>query len=135
MKKVFLKSALILMSAWSLQAQAADKVKVGILLPLTGTFAAVADTQKEGALLAIDDVNKRGGLNMPGGKVEVEGIVEDDEAKQDVGVRRYRYMRDAGDKGLYAVDPLPFPPLIIGGTGICSTIFIGDVVCPCAGEF
>ena len=72
-------------------AQAADqpdKIKVGILLPLTGTFAAVAETQKQGALLAIDVVNKRGGLNMPWGKVQVEGAVDDDEAKLDVGVRR-----------------------------------------------
>ncbi len=69
-----------------------DKVKVGILLPLTGTFAAVAETQRDGALLAIDVINKRGGLNMPWGKVTVEGVVADDEAKQDVGVRRYRYM-------------------------------------------
>jgi len=29
-----------------------SKIKVGILLPLTGTFGAVAETQKEGALLA-----------------------------------------------------------------------------------
>ena len=29
-----------------------SKVKIGILLPLTGTFAAVAETQKQGALLA-----------------------------------------------------------------------------------
>ena len=29
---------------------------------------------------------------MPGGKVEVGGIVDDDEAKLDVGVWRYRYM-------------------------------------------
>ena len=68
-----------------------NKIKVGILLPLTGTFAAVAETQKQGALLAIDVVNKRGGLNMPWGKVTVEGVVDDDEAKLDVGVRRYRY--------------------------------------------
>ena len=33
------------------------------------TFAAVAETQKEGALLAVDVVNKKGGLNMPWGKV------------------------------------------------------------------
>ena len=128
MKKVLITSLLIATCALSITAQAADKIKVGILLPLTGTFAAVAETQKEGALLAIDDVNKRGGLNMPGGKVEVEGIVEDDEAKQDVGVRRYRYMRDEGVKGLggqtfaplaYAInalvgkDPLPYYPVCV----------------------
>jgi branched-chain amino acid transport system substrate-binding protein len=81
-------------------AVAAEPVKVGILLPLTGTFAAVAETQRDGALLAVDVINKRGGLNMPGGKVMVEGIVADDEAKLDVGVRRYRYMVSEGVKGV-----------------------------------
>jgi len=76
------------------------KILVGILVPLTGNFAAVAETQKEGALLAIDVVNKRGGLNMPGGKVMIEGVVADDEAKQDVGVRRYRDMVAEGVKGV-----------------------------------
>ena len=77
-----------------------SKAKIGILLPLTGTFAAVAETQRDGALLAIDEVNKRGGLNMPGARVMLEGVVQDDEAKQDVAVRRYRYMVDEGVKGV-----------------------------------
>ena len=50
-----------------------DKIKVGILLPLTGTFAAVAETQRDGALLAIDVVNKRGGLSMPWEKSRSKG--------------------------------------------------------------
>jgi branched-chain amino acid transport system substrate-binding protein len=103
-------------------------IKVGILLPLTGPFAAVAETQKEGALLAIDVINARGGLNMPGGKVKVEGVVADDEAKQDVGVRRYRYMVSEGIKGMggqtwaplaFAInaivskDPMPYFPVCV----------------------
>jgi branched-chain amino acid transport system substrate-binding protein len=119
---------------WSLSgfgaAVAAEpsKVKVGILLPLTGTFAAVAETQKQGALLAIDVVNRRGGLNMPWGKVTVEGVVDDDEAKLDVGVRRYRYMVAQDVKGVggqtwaplaYAVnaivsrEPMPYFPVCV----------------------
>jgi branched-chain amino acid transport system substrate-binding protein len=111
-------------------ALAADpsKIQVGILLPLTGTFAAVAETQRDGALLAVDVVNKRGGLNMPGGKVMVEGVVADDEAKQDVGVRRYRYMVSEGVKGVggqtwaplaYAInamvskEPMPYFPVCV----------------------
>jgi ABC-type branched-subunit amino acid transport system substrate-binding protein len=105
-----------------------DKIKVGILLPLTGTFAAVAETQRDGALLAIDVVNKRGGLNMPWGKVTIEGVVADDEAKQDVGVRRFRYMVSEGVRGLggqtwaplaYAInamvqkEPLPYFPVCV----------------------
>jgi branched-chain amino acid transport system substrate-binding protein len=104
------------------------EIKVGILLPLTGTFAAVAETQKEGALLAIDVVNRRGGLNMPWGRVKVEGVVGDDEAKQDVGVRRYRYMASEGVKGVggqtwaplaYAInaivskEPMPYFPVCV----------------------
>ena len=103
-------------------------IKVGILLPLTGTFAAVAETQKEGALLAVDAVNKRGGLNMPWGKVTVEGVVADDEAKLDVGVRRYRYMVSEGVRGVggqtwaplaYAInavvmkEPMPYFPVCV----------------------
>ncbi len=104
------------------------QIKVGILLPLTGTFAAVAETQKEGALLAVEVVNKKGGLNMPWGRVKVEGVIADDEAKQDVGVRRYRYMVSEGVKGLggqtwaplaYAInamvakEPLPYFPVCV----------------------
>ena len=130
-KTIFQTIALSLFAAISINSsQAADPppIKVGILLPLTGTFAAVAETQRDGALLAIDVVNKRGGLNMPNGKVKVEGIVADDEAKQDVGVRRYRYMVEEGVKGLggqtfaplaYAInamvhkDPLPYFPVCV----------------------
>ena len=120
--------AVSICSIAGVNAAEANKIKVGILLPLTGTFAAVAETQREGALLAIDVVNKRGGLNMPGGRVQVEGIVQDDEAKQDVGVRRYRYMVSEGVKGLggqtwaplaYAInamvmkEPLPYFPVCV----------------------
>jgi branched-chain amino acid transport system substrate-binding protein len=105
-----------------------DKIKIGILLPLTGTFAAVAETQRDGALLAVDVINNRGGLNMPWGKVKLEPVVADDEAKQDVGVRRYRYMVSEGVKGLggqtwaplaYAInamvskEPLPYFPVCV----------------------
>lgn len=104
------------------------KIKVGILLPLTGTFAAVAQTQRDGALLAVEVVNKKGGLNMPWGKVKVEGVVYDDETKLDVGVRRYRYMLEEGVKGVggqtwaplaYAInalaqrDPMPYFPVCV----------------------
>ncbi|MDR5694530.1 MAG: ABC transporter substrate-binding protein [Armatimonadota bacterium] len=103
-------------------------IKIGILLPLTGPFAAVAETQKNGALLAIDVVNSKGGLNMPWGKVRVEGIVADDEAKLDVGVRRYRYLVEQGVKGVvgqtwaplaYAInavvkrEPMPYFPVCV----------------------
>ena len=130
MKKLVSLIAAAALSVLAGQAGAASpqKVKIGILLPLTGTFAAVAETQKEGALLAVDVINKRGGLNMPGGKVMLEGVVQDDEAKQDIGVRRYRYLVSEGVKGVggqtwaplaYAVnaivskEPMPYFPVCV----------------------
>jgi branched-chain amino acid transport system substrate-binding protein len=127
---VFLSIFLVFGVLYQGTATAADptKIKVGILLPLTGTFAAVAETQKQGAELAVDVINKRGGLKMPWGKVAVESVVADDEAKQDVGVRRYRYMVDEGVKGVggqtwaplaYAInaivtkEPMPYFPVCV----------------------
>lgn len=106
----------------------ARSIKVGILLPLTGPFAVVAETQKNGALLAVDVINQKGGLDMPEGKVMVEGVVADDEAKLDVGARRYRYLVAQGVKGVggqtwaplaYAINamvkkaPMPYFPTCV----------------------
>ncbi|NBY18499.1 MAG: ABC transporter substrate-binding protein [Betaproteobacteria bacterium] len=127
-KRLLSIAALLLATSTGSFASDPAKVKIGILLPLTGTFAAVAETQRDGALLAIDVINKRGGLNMPSGKTLLEGVVQDDEAKQDVGVRRYRYMVEEGVKGLggqtfaplaYAInamvskEPLPYFPVCV----------------------
>jgi branched-chain amino acid transport system substrate-binding protein len=82
---------------------AADNPKVyklGFITSLSGTFAAVAETQKKGVLLAVDQINARGGLNMPWGKVMVEVITKDDEAKLDVGVRRFRELIAEGANGV-----------------------------------
>ncbi len=65
---------------------------------------------------------------MPWGKVAVEPVIADDEAKQDVGVRRYRYMVSEGVKGVggqtwaplaYAInaivskEPMPYFPVCV----------------------
>jgi len=70
--------------------------KLGILLPYTGTFAAVAETQKQGILLAVEQKNAEGGLNMPWGKVKIEVDNQDDETNINTGVRRFRYLKDQG---------------------------------------
>lgn len=77
-----------------------DVFKIGFLSSLSGTFAGVAETQKKAFILAVEEVNAKGGLDMPWGKVKVEYIVKDDEAKLDVGVRRFREM--VGD-GIHAL--------------------------------
>lgn len=73
-----------------------DKFTLGILLPLTGPFSAVAKTQEQGALLAVEEINAAGGLQMPWGKIPIIPLVMDDQASLDVGVRRFEYLREAG---------------------------------------
>ncbi len=73
--------------------------KLGFMTSLSGAFAVLAETQRKGTELAVAEVNARGGLNMPWGKVPVKLLTKDDEAKLDVGVRRYRELVEAGING------------------------------------
>ncbi len=132
MRKIGAGVAILVMFAVATSALAGaanpTTIRIGILLPLTGPFAAVAETQRNGAMLAIEQVNERGGLRMPWGRVRVEAVVADDEAKLDVGVRRFRYLLDQGVKGvvgqtwaplIYAInavvkrEPIPYFPVAV----------------------
>ena len=66
-------------------ALAADKpYKIGCIMPLSGAAAAVGKSGLVGAQMAVDRINKAGGIN----KRPVQLIAEDDELKPDVGRRR-----------------------------------------------
>ncbi|MFA5513870.1 MAG: ABC transporter substrate-binding protein [Sphaerochaetaceae bacterium] len=78
------------------QKENPTEFKLGFMTSFSGTFAAVAETQRMGVNLAVKEVNDAGGLNMPWGKVKVTVLEKDDEAKLDVGARRYRELKDAG---------------------------------------
>src|SRR5437588_11638649 len=67
-----------------LRAQSKDPVRIGFPLPLTGPFAAIAGDMKQGAELAVDELNAKGGIL--GRKVEL--LVRDDQLKPQVGAQR-----------------------------------------------
>jgi branched-chain amino acid transport system substrate-binding protein len=78
-------------------AESQPKVyKLGFLSGLSGPLAQAAETQRKAVALLVDQVNAKGGLNMPWGKMTVEMITKDDEMKLDVGVRRFRELVEAG---------------------------------------
>lgn len=62
-------------------AQAAEKVKVGVLLPLTGSQAKFGEIEKRSYEMAAEEINAKGGIN--GSMIEL--IFEDDTGKPDVG--------------------------------------------------
>ena len=66
---------------------AADKpVKIGFVYIMSGPFATYGQFAKQGAELAIDEINKAGGID---GR-KVEALFEDDTGKPDVGIRVIR---------------------------------------------
>lgn len=97
--------ALIMPAAVFAQGQQAvveepEVFKYGFLSSLSGTFAGVAETQRKAFILAVEQKNAEGGLDMPWGNVPIETMIADDEAKLDVGVRRLREMLDQGISAL-----------------------------------
>ena len=67
-----------------LRAQGSDSIRIGFPLPLTGPFAAIANDMQQGAQLAVDELNARGGIL--GRKVEL--LIRDDQLKPQVGAQR-----------------------------------------------
>ena len=66
---------------------AADKpVKIGFVYIMSGPFATYGQFAKQGAELAIDEINKAGGINGQ----KVEALFEDSSGKPDVGIRVIR---------------------------------------------
>jgi branched-chain amino acid transport system substrate-binding protein len=60
---------------------AADTIKVGVLLPLTGSMAKFGEIEKRSYEMAAEEINAKGGVN--GKKIEL--LFEDDTGKPDVG--------------------------------------------------
>ena len=74
--------------------------KLGFITGLSGALAHAAETQRKAVVLLVEQVNAKGGLNMPWGKIKIELLVKDDEMKLDVGVRRFRELVEAGVHGV-----------------------------------
>jgi branched-chain amino acid transport system substrate-binding protein len=74
--------ALALILVFGGRAWAADEIKVGLLYPLTGIYAAPGKQDVEGVTLAFEEVG-----NQIGGR-KVVLVVEDDEAKPEVALAK-----------------------------------------------
>lgn len=83
MKKTML--AALTMSLFTLQAYAADTVKIALTGPFTGGSAPMGVSMRDGAKLAIDEINRAGGIQVGTQKMKIEVIERDDEAKNERG--------------------------------------------------
>lgn len=57
-----------------------DTIKVGVVVPLTGRYAAGGDQVRNGYELAVEDINNAGGVEVMGTKIPLELLVLDDES-------------------------------------------------------
>jgi len=67
-------------------AHAADQLRIGATLPLTGSEARIGGFFKEGYDLAFEEANGKGGLTVAGKKLPVQLILQDDTSTQATAV-------------------------------------------------
>jgi branched-chain amino acid transport system substrate-binding protein len=73
------------MSGLSLPAFAADSIKLAITGPFSGGSAPMGISMRDGAKLAINEINSAGGIAVGGSKMKIEVVERDDEAKNERG--------------------------------------------------
>jgi len=74
---------LVVVTVLSLSGACQDTVKIGVILPLTGSQAAFGEALKNGYLIALDEINAKGGVL--GKKLQLD--VYDDQSKPDQAVQ------------------------------------------------
>ena len=74
---------------WWSAALAGETVKIGAVVPLTGRYAAPAAQNRNGYELAVEAINKGGGVNVGGKQLPLELILLDDESDATKTVARF----------------------------------------------
>src|SRR5450759_5777214 len=83
MKKTLI--ATLLLGMFAAPSFAADAIKIAITGPFSGGSAPMGTSMRDGAKLAIGEINAAGGIDVGGKKMKIEVIERDDEAKNDKG--------------------------------------------------
>ncbi|MGE8635290.1 MAG: ABC transporter substrate-binding protein, partial [Achromobacter piechaudii] len=80
---------------WVARAQGATPVKIGVLHPVTGALAYSGQQCRLGALLAIEDINKAGGIKSLGG-APLSAVLGDAQSRPEAGSAEVEKMNEAG---------------------------------------
>ena len=71
-------------------------VKIGVGQPLSGNLGALGQDMVNGAKMAIDEINEKGGVRMGSGRVKLELVTADDKADAKTGEAAAQTLVDAG---------------------------------------
>ncbi|MGV8934389.1 MAG: ABC transporter substrate-binding protein [Gallionellaceae bacterium] len=83
MKKTILTT--LLLGMFITPVFAADAIKIAITGPFSGGSAPMGTSMRDGAKLAVSEINAAGGIKVGGKKMKIEVIERDDEGKNDRG--------------------------------------------------
>ncbi|QVQ28804.1 ABC transporter substrate-binding protein [Achromobacter deleyi] len=88
-------AAALVSAPWVARSQGATPVKVGVLHPVTGALAYSGQQCRLGALLAIEDINKAGGIKSLGG-APLQAVLGDAQSRPEAGSAEVEKMNEAG---------------------------------------
>jgi branched-chain amino acid transport system substrate-binding protein len=137
---------IVMATAFSMNAMAAETIKIGVNVPLTGFAASDGESALNGAKLAVSQINEAGGIN---GK-DLELVVYDDQAspKESVAIATKLIEKDKvavgiscsysgatrAAAGVYQAAKVPYisayaihPDITRAGDYIFRTSFVGEV--------
>ncbi|WP_373981743.1 ABC transporter substrate-binding protein [Achromobacter sp. JD417] len=88
-------AAALVSAPWVARSQGAAPIKVGVLHPVTGALAYSGQQCRLGALLAIEDINKAGGIKSMGG-APLQAVLGDAQSRPEAGSAEVEKMNEAG---------------------------------------
>jgi branched-chain amino acid transport system substrate-binding protein len=118
--------------AVALPAFGADTLKIAITGPFTGGSAPMGVSMRDGAKLAISEINAAGGVEVGGQKLKIEIIERDDEAKNERGALIGQEL--ASTPGLAGVIGSVNTGVVLAGDKFLQEKGITKIITPAAGS-
>jgi len=122
----------ILAAALAGPATGAENFKLAITGPFTGGSAPMGSSMRDGAKLAVAEINTQGGLDVGGKKLVIEVIERDDEAKNERGALIAQEL--ASTDGLSAVIGSVNTGVVLAGDKFLQEKKIVKIITPAAGS-
>ena len=129
MKKMLIMTLLLSMAT---QAFAADVIKIAITGPFTGGSAPMGASMRDGAKLAINEINGAGGVKVGSKMMKFEVIERDDEAKNERGALIAQEL--ASMEGLSGVIGSVNTGVVLAGDKHLQEKGITKIITPAAGS-
>lgn len=122
----------LLLCTFTVPALAADTLKIAVTGPFTGGSAPMGASMRDGAKLAIGEINAAGGVQVGAEKLKIEVIERDDEAKNERGALIGQEL--ASTPGLAGVIGSVNTGVVLAGDKFLQEKGITKIITPAAGS-